>query len=223
MEDTTLIPKCRPRTHEVSVTDSQFQPALVDAVVGDVVRWRIVGQLEHVITVHHGGESTAESAVLCKGDVFQHAVDTTGLFSYAFGLYPRIKGTVRVTPAPSPLSELRQESKPGGRLHASAAQEKRRARSPPSAATGAGDPSAPPQVVEVWGERSASATASSASSGSGDSSISPTEASATVAAKTQELRAKMLEAERDERRRSAALRAELIELDNDGLDQVAHT
>ena len=97
--------------HEVSVSDSEFQPSSLSVSVGDVVRWRVVGPtLSHVIVLT-GEAALTESEHLSAGKSFEHRFDRAGHFVYSCALYTRLSGRLNVAePASATLGTQRSPS-----------------------------------------------------------------------------------------------------------------
>ncbi len=73
-----------------------FDPATLEARVGDTVAWRNTGSLQHTVTADSG---TFDSGMLDAGGTFEHTFDQPGVYAYHCTPHPWMKATVRVTDA----------------------------------------------------------------------------------------------------------------------------
>lgn len=89
-----------PVRHEVTIVEPDpakpsewtFEPATLDAKVGDIVVWRNTGGVEHSVTAQ-----AFDSRLLKPGASWEHTFDAAGLFTYRCTPHPWMQGVVRVT------------------------------------------------------------------------------------------------------------------------------
>jgi len=66
--------------HSVNITDSAFDPSVLNITVGDNVTWTNQGSMTHTVT-SDGGEFT-DSSDLANGDTYTVTFDTAGTYTY---------------------------------------------------------------------------------------------------------------------------------------------
>ena len=66
--------------HSVNITDSAFDPSVLNITVGDNVTWTNQGSMTHTVT-SDGGEFT-NSSDLANGDTYTVTFDTAGTYTY---------------------------------------------------------------------------------------------------------------------------------------------
>ena len=94
-----LAPAVRAATHNVTVRDFEFDPAVVDIQVGDTVVWTNEGGGFHNVASDDG---TSFSNEVSSADwTFSHTFTAAGSFPYHCDAHAFMTGAVNVTAAPS--------------------------------------------------------------------------------------------------------------------------
>lgn len=86
-------------THIVTVSNYQFSPATVNAVVGDVIEWNW-GSGFHTTTstTVPNGAATWDAQIQGAGQTFSYTITTAGTYSYECSIHPTLmQGTLNVT------------------------------------------------------------------------------------------------------------------------------
>ncbi len=76
---------------EVAIEDFSFNPASVEIVTGDTVRWTNMDSTAHTVK-----GPTFESKVLEKGNTYEFLFTEAGTYNYDCSIHPSMKGTVIV-------------------------------------------------------------------------------------------------------------------------------
>ncbi|KAL1521303.1 hypothetical protein AB1Y20_020972 [Prymnesium parvum] len=105
------------RVFDVRLSDSGCQPAHLRLRVGDTVRWRAMSHLAHVLQLCDASDGTVtlETSLLERGQQFQHTFERAQELTVACAIHPRIRGAISVGAATrecertAPLSELTQD------------------------------------------------------------------------------------------------------------------
>ena len=86
-------------THEVQVSNFQFSPATVNAVVGDIIKWTWVSGFHNTTSTSvPDGASTWEAPITNAGETFSYTVTVVGTYEYFCSIHPvAMKGTIVVT------------------------------------------------------------------------------------------------------------------------------
>jgi plastocyanin len=88
-------------THVVTVSNFQFSPATVNAVVGDVIKW-VWGSGFHTTTSTGvpTGADTWDAPIQGEGQTFSYTVTVEGTYNYLCSIHPTaMLGTIKVTGA----------------------------------------------------------------------------------------------------------------------------
>lgn len=91
MEDKDM--KSDAKAHEVSITESQYVPAVVTVAVGDLVRWTNNADVNHSAQAKDGSWDTGSIA---PGASATHAFDKAGIYNYDSMTSDRMLGKVIV-------------------------------------------------------------------------------------------------------------------------------
>ena len=73
----------------------KFQPATMQANVGETMTWTQKDNAAHTVTITSGPESF-DSGNLGKGQMFSYTFTKPGTYEYKCNIHPRMKGTVIV-------------------------------------------------------------------------------------------------------------------------------
>jgi plastocyanin len=102
-----LIPASRAATTvDVNIVNFDFQLADVTIQPGDTVRWTNTVVTIHSVVNDVGSGETFSSSDMGLNDVFTHAFNTAGDFSYHCGHHPSMQGTVHVSTLVPEFSSL---------------------------------------------------------------------------------------------------------------------
>ena len=80
-------------TLAVTIRDFSFNPASIDAKVGETVTWTHNGEAPHTVTFDDGEDSGS----LANGDDYSRTFDAAGSFPYKCSVHPAMTGTVEVS------------------------------------------------------------------------------------------------------------------------------
>jgi len=76
---------------EVAIENFSFNPASVEILTGDTVRWKNADSVTHTVR-----GPTFESGELKKGDTYDFLFTDAGTYNYNCSIHPSMKGTVVV-------------------------------------------------------------------------------------------------------------------------------
>lgn len=76
---------------EVKIQNSAFNPASVEILTGDTVRWTNLDSIDHTVT-----GPGFDSKVLKGGDTYEFLFTDAGTYNYNCSIHPSMKGTVVV-------------------------------------------------------------------------------------------------------------------------------
>ena len=77
----------------VTIRDFSFNPASIDAKLGETVTWTHNGEAPHTVTFDDGEDSGS----LGNGDDYTRTFDAAGSFPYKCAVHPAMTGTVEVS------------------------------------------------------------------------------------------------------------------------------
>jgi plastocyanin len=81
-------------SHAVSIKDQKFDPASVDAKVGDTIVWTNNDDRDHSVSSSDGA---IKSDNLRPGASYSFKLTKAGKISFSCGYHPREKGTINVS------------------------------------------------------------------------------------------------------------------------------
>ncbi|MBZ0272406.1 hypothetical protein K8I61_10240 [bacterium] len=76
---------------DAEIFEFDVDPAVIDVLVGESVRWTNTGDVAHTVTSGDPGDGDAGSEFdgeMSPGESFTHTFDTVGEFSYFCGFHP---------------------------------------------------------------------------------------------------------------------------------------
>lgn len=85
------------QSDSVTIQNYAFSPAIVTVKAGTTVTWTNQDSVKHTVTGVDTAASGLDSALLGKGEVFDHTFAKAGTYSYYCQPHPYMKGTVVVT------------------------------------------------------------------------------------------------------------------------------
>lgn len=91
VSDVTPQPADKGKIVEVAIENFSFNPASVEILTGDTIRWTNMDSTAHTVT-----GSTFKSKVLEKGDTYEFLFTDAGTYNYNCSIHPSMKGTVVV-------------------------------------------------------------------------------------------------------------------------------
>ncbi len=91
VSDVTPQPVDEGKIVEVAIENFSFNPASVEILTGDTVRWTNMDSATHTVR-----GPTFESKVLEKGDTYEFLFTDAGTYNYDCSIHPSMKGTVVV-------------------------------------------------------------------------------------------------------------------------------
>ena len=92
-QPTTPPPAAGPETADVAMVDLAFEPATLEAVAGDTIRWTNKGAAPHTATAEDGA---FDSGIVPSGGTFEVTLDTPGTYAYVCQLHPGMSGSIVV-------------------------------------------------------------------------------------------------------------------------------
>lgn len=91
VSDVTPQPADKGKIVEVAIENFSFNPASVEILTGDTVRWTNMDSATHTVR-----GPTFESETLEKGDTYEFLFTDAGTYNYDCSIHPSMKGTVVV-------------------------------------------------------------------------------------------------------------------------------